>query len=81
MITVFVQTLQDRENEKARDWLYARGVRLLGFGGKRQGNDEVVAVPHLIQSVLDGPPDSVGYNYHFSDDLAELAMLFKLTFA
>lgn len=80
MITVFVQA-PNHDDQRVRDWLHARGVRVLGFGGKRQGSNEVTCVLNVVQGLLDGPPDSVGYNYHFSDDLTELAMLFKLTFA
>lgn len=81
MIRVQTHTLDYSSHKMACDWLKDRGVRFVGFGGKPKGIKEVQAMPYVVQSELDGPPDFVGYDYRFTDDLAEIAMLFKLTFA
>lgn len=80
MILVRVVSQQYAGHLAARTWLEDRQVRVIGFGGKRIGANEVTSLPYVVQSLIDGPPDSVGCEYQFSDDLAELAMLFKLTF-
>ena len=81
MISVQTKTLDFDRHMMARKWIEDRDVRIVGFGGTAKGIKEVQTMPYVMQRTIDGPPDFVGYDYRFTDDLAEIAMLFKLTFA
>ena len=64
---------------QCKQWLVDRGVRVIGWGGSPRGFNEVMVLPYVVRSKLHSSDAEGGYDYRFTDDLGELAMLFKLT--